>query len=237
MPLPLVARACRLVRGDGGLTVTVALLALFLFAVYPMAEVGAIATGWLDVVFAVFLIACATLFFESRPLVKALLALVVLAVVSRLAPGPVSATGTLGTIDALLVMVLSAAFGALFVQRATRDGRINLHRIMGACGSFLMLGLLFSQAYRLLARYVPHAFAIGGTPAGASAMEHKYTYFSFITLTSTGFGDVTPIHPYARSLAMFEAIVGQLYVAVLIARMIGLEIEWRRERREAAPAS
>ena len=59
--------------------------------------------------------------------------------------------------------VLSAALGALFVQRATRDGRINLHRIMGACGSFLMLGLLFSQAYRLLALYVPHAFAIGAT--------------------------------------------------------------------------
>jgi hypothetical protein len=95
VPLPLVARARRFVRSDGGLTITVAILALFPFAVYPMAEVGAIATGWLDVVFAVLLIACATLFFGPWPLVKALLALVVLAVVSRLAPGPVSATGTL----------------------------------------------------------------------------------------------------------------------------------------------
>ncbi len=133
-------------------------------------------------------------------------------------------------------MVLSAALGALFVQRATRDGRINLHRIMGACGSFLILGLLFSQAYRLLALHVPHAFAIGGTPAGASAIAHKYTYFSFITLTSTGFGDVTPIHPYTRSLANFEAIVDQLYIAVLIARLIGLEIEWRREARSSSDA-
>ena len=95
MPLPLVARAYRFVRSDGGLTITVAILALFLFAVYPMAGVGAIATGWQHVVFAVFLIACATLLFEPRPLLRALLALVVLAVVSRLAPGPVSATGTL----------------------------------------------------------------------------------------------------------------------------------------------
>ena len=60
-----------------------------------MAEVGAIATGWPDDAFAVFLIAFTTLFFEPRPLVKALLALVVPAVVSRLALGPVSATGTL----------------------------------------------------------------------------------------------------------------------------------------------
>ena len=66
-------------------------------------------------------------------------------------------------------------------------------------------------------------------------MEHGTTDFSFITLTSTGLGDVTPIRPYARSLATFEAIVGQLCIAVLIARLIGLEIEWRRERREAAP--
>lgn len=61
MPLPLVARTYRFVRSDGGLAITVAILALFLFAVYPMADVGAIATGWPDVVFAVFLIACATL--------------------------------------------------------------------------------------------------------------------------------------------------------------------------------
>ena len=66
-------------------------------------------------------------------------------------------------------------------------------------------------------------------------MGHKDTCFSFITLTSTGFGDVTPIHPYARSLATFEAIVGQLDIAMLIARLIGLEIAWRRERRDAAP--
>mgnify|MGYP003478266374 FL=1 len=69
MPLPLVARACRFVRSDGGLTITVAILALFLYAVYPMAKVGAIATGWPDVAFAVFLIAFTTLFFEPRPLV------------------------------------------------------------------------------------------------------------------------------------------------------------------------
>ncbi len=233
MPLPIVARAYRFVRGDGGLTITVAILALFLFAVYPMAEVGAIAKGWLDVAFGVFLIACATLFFEPRPLVRALLVLLVLAVVSRLAEYH-APSRALATIDSTLVMVLSLALGALFLQRATRDGRINMHRIMGACGSFLMLGLVFSQAYRLLALYLPHSFAVGGTPADASAIEHRFTYFSFITLTSTGYGDVTPVHPYVRSLATFEAIVGQLYIAVLIARLIGLEIEWRRVQRDEA---
>ena len=241
MPLPLVARAYRFVRSDGGLTITVAILALFLFAVYPMAEVGAIAKGWLDVAFGLFLVACATLFFEPRPLVRALLVLLVLAVLSRLAEY-YAPSRPLATIDAALVMVLSAALGTLFLQRATRDGRINMHRIMGACGSFLMLGLMFSQAYRLLVLYLPQAFAIAGTPVDSSAMEHRFVYFSYITLTSTGYGDITPVHPYVRTLATFEAIVGQLYIAVLIARLIGLEIEWRRvlregaEEREAPPA-
>ena len=62
-------------------------------------------------------------------------------------------------------------------------------------------------------------------------MDYHYIYYSFITLTSTGYGDITPLHPYVRSLATFEAITGQLYLAVLIARLVGLEMEWREEQR------
>jgi hypothetical protein len=63
-------------------------------------------------------------------------------------------------------------------------------------------------------------------------MEYRTIYYSFITLTSLGYGDITPLHPYARSLAAFEAISGQLYLAVLIARLVGLEMEYREEQRE-----
>lgn len=232
MPLSPIARAYRFARGDGGLTVTVTILVLFLFALYPMVEVGAIAPAWLDVAFGVFLVACAAFLFEPRPLVKVLLALVALTVVVRLAEHD-SPSRALAVVDAIFVMATAAALGMVFLLRATRDGRINVHRILGACGSFLLLGLVFSQAYKLLALFVPEAFAIGGTPVDARAMADRFVYYSFITITSTGYGDITPVHPYARSLATLEAIVGQLYLAVLIARLVGLEMEWREAQRDA----
>ena len=90
----------------------------------------------------------------------------------------------------------------------------------------------FSQAYKLIALYVPHAFAILGKPTEPGDMDYRFIYYSFITLTSTGYGDITPLHPYTRSLAIFEAIAGQLYLAVLIARLVGLEMEYREAQRD-----
>ncbi len=56
-------------------------------------------------------------------------------------------------------------------------------------------------------------------------------YFSFVTLTSVGYGDIVPVHPVARALANLEGIIGQLFPATLLARMVTLELEDRRERR------
>ena len=74
--------------------------------------------------------------------------------------------------------------------------------------------------------------ALGGTPAPFDAIAPRLSYFSFITLTSTGYGDITPLHPYARSLTILEALGGNLFLAVLVARLVGLEIDWRHEQRE-----
>ena len=232
MKFSLIAKTYRFIRGDGSLTLTVAILAVFIFALYPMIEVGAISPWWLDVAFGLFMAIGATFLFEPRPIVKLFIWLLVVTVLVRLAEYAVPSR-ELATIDATLVMVTSVTLGALFIARVTRDGRINIHRIVGACGTFLLLGLVFSQAYKLIALYVPHAFAILGKPAEPGEMDYRYIYYSFITLTSTGYGDITPIHAYTRSLAIFEAITGQLYLAVLIARLVGLEMEWREEQRDA----
>jgi hypothetical protein len=236
MPLSLVARSYRFVRGDGSLTITVVILAVFLFALYPMIEVGAIASWWLDIAFGLFMIAGATLLYEPRPVIKLFVALLGLTVTVRVIEFYFPSVA-IATFDAILVMATSVVLGALFIARVTRDGRINIHRIVGACGTFLLLGLVFAQAYRLIALYVPDAFAIGGAPAKVSDMNFRYVYYSFITLTSTGYGDITPLHPYTRSLAAFEAIMGQLYLAVLIARLVGLEMEWREAQRERHPGA
>jgi hypothetical protein len=61
-------------------------------------------------------------------------------------------------------------------------------------------------------------------------VAHKLIYFSFATLTTVGYGDIVPVDPFARSLANMESIIGQLYPATLLARLVTLELESRRKR-------
>ena len=63
------------------------------------------------------------------------------------------------------------------------------------------------------------------------AIASKLIYFSFVTLTSVGYGDIVPVHPFARSLANIEAIIGQLYPATLLARLVTLEHQGGRHGR------
>jgi hypothetical protein len=119
-------------------------------------------------------------------------------------------------------------------------GRVNVHRVQGAIVLYLNFAMIFTSAYRLVFELSPGAFkGIPPDPAAAPLTEHgvlaTMLYFSFTTLTSVGFGDVVPVHPIARSLANMEAIVGQLYPATLLARVVTLDMENRRRRRDRQP--
>jgi hypothetical protein len=230
MSTPL-QRAYRFCRGDGSLTLAVVILIFFVFVLYPMAELGIVRRFWLDLVFAAFLAMGAVFVFEPRPVVRLFLFFLAASVAVSLLEHLVE-YAWLAALRALLTMMASCLLGALLMARVLRDGRINLNRIMGAVGSYLLIGIVFTQAYRLLATYVDGAFAIGGVPAGLDAISGKLSYYSFITLTSTGYGDITPLHPYARSLATLEALAGNLFLTVLVARLVAMEIEWRVEQRE-----
>ena len=82
-----------------------------------------------------------------------------------------------------------------------------------------MVALTIPQAFRL-----PEGMA-GGDP---DALQRLMTYYSFITLTTTGYGDITPIHPVTRTLAMLEALVGQLYPAITLARLVSLGVMYQK---------
>jgi hypothetical protein len=229
MPTPL-QRTYRFCLGDGSLTIAVFILIFFVFVLYPMIEVGVIRRFWLDVVFASFLAMGAIFVFEPRPLVRLFLVLLGGAVLTSLVDHFFEGAW-LSAFRSLLTMLATAVLGVLLLARVMRDGRMNFNRIMGAIGSYLLIGIVFTQAYRLLAGFVPGAFAIGGAPVDFDTISQKLSYYSFITLTSTGYGDITPVHPYARSLATMEALAGNLFLAVLVARLVGQEIDWRHEQR------
>ncbi len=89
--------------------------------------------------------------------------------------------------------------------------------------AYLLLGLSWSFAYLLVAQLAPGAFFLNnGTTTGHSLHGADAFYFSLITLSTVGYGDIIPVSNVARMLAAMEAITGSLFVAVLIARLVAL---------------
>jgi len=100
-----------------------------------------------------------------------------------------------------------------------RRGAVNQHRILGAVAVYLLIGLAWASAYELLHFVRPGAF---GSALAAEPAPQTWIYYSFVTLTTMGYGDITPVHPVARSLAIAEALIGQLYLAITLARLVSL---------------
>ena len=107
-----------------------------------------------------------------------------------------------------------------FILRAPR---VDANVLCAGVSGYLLLGLLWIPAYLLVARVTPAAFAISPAP-GVDPVMHGFNgfYFSFITLTTVGYGDITPVSKVARMLAVMEAIAGVFYLAVLISRLVSV---------------
>ncbi len=93
-------------------------------------------------------------------------------------------------------------------------------RLSGAAAAYLMIGILWGIVYTLIDRAVPGSFAIRGTIGPLDPME--LLYFSFTALSTTGFGDIVPVAREARTACTVEMIIGPLFVAILVARLVGV---------------
>jgi hypothetical protein len=124
-------------------------------------------------------------------------------------------------LTAALVFVAFVIVNLLrFVLRAPR---VSGEVLCASISAYLMLGLLWALAYTLEADVNPNAFAFNTAGAGSGQMSgFEAFYFSFVTLSTVGYGDITPVSRVARMLAVVEAMTGLLYVAVLIARLVAL---------------
>ena len=87
---------------------------------------------------------------------------------------------------------------------------------------FLLIALTFATLFAFVGLTLPSSFK-GITFAEEPTLVNSITYLSFVTLTSTGYGDIVPVHPLARSLCNLEAVIGQLFPATLLARLVTLQ--------------
>jgi hypothetical protein len=211
---------------DPLLTALTILLILMLFVFAPLQAVGMKIFQVLGFLSALGLISGAFFMSGSPAVAVALLAAFIMAgtaAFSRLhAPSMLDVQLFAG---ALLIM--GTTLGYVVARAVFAPGRVSYHRIIGAVLVYLSVAVTFSALFTIVGMLVPQAFS-GMVLEDNPALASNVIYFSFVTLTSTGYGDVFPIHPVARSLCNLETIIGQLYPATLLARLVSLEIEGRR---------
>lgn len=129
--------------------------------------------------------------------------------------------------------LIAVIFGDIMRRR-----KVTFDAVLGASCVFVMLGLTFGSAYVLLEWLVPGSFLIPAVPPsiakvfGGTSIEFYLMYFSLIAMTTIGFGDIVPLAPPARSLAALEGLLSQLYLTIIVARLVGLEIASRLQGGE-----
>ena len=151
----------------------------------------------------------------------AIVALLALFAASRGIYAFLGGAGVVTASDAFLALAAVAA-GIAALREALREGAVTAERLYAATSVYMLAGTAFALVYQGLCRLQPGAFAVGGVPS-AELENGTAIYFSFVTLATLGYGDVVPVTPIARSLAVCEAVGAQLFVAVLIARLVGLQ--------------
>lgn len=211
---------------DGALT---AMLIVQSFALFVAAPFGALGYSTLATIADLLLLAYVTLGVLISP--SRITAIVTFSVSGvGLADGivnllfPSTSTNLLTHSASVIAFIV---LGWVVARAVFAPGPVNAHRILGAIVLYLNFALSFSTAYRLILDIAPDAFT-GFADGMKGTREATAIYFSFVTLTSTGYGDILPINPFARSLANLEAIIGQLFPATLLARLVAQSLEGRR---------
>jgi hypothetical protein len=211
---------------DPLLTTLTVLLVLMLFVFAPLQAVGIKLFQVLSFASAFALISGVFFLSGSSVVAAALVAAFIMAgtaAVSRhTAPSALDVYLLAGAL-----LLIGITLGYVVARAVFAAGRVSYHRIIGAILVYLSAAVTFAALFTIVGLLVPNAFS-GMVLQDNPALASNVIYFSFVTLTSTGYGDVFPVHPVARSLCNLETIIGQLYPATLLARLVSLEIEGRR---------
>jgi hypothetical protein len=210
---------------DPLLTALTVLLFVMLFVIAPIQALGLFVFQAFELMFAIVLAAGVFVMSGSRTAAAAMIGALLMATVAGLlrlrAPSLLDLNLFAGA-----WLIMGITMGLVVARAVFGAGRITYHRIMGAVLLYLAIAVVFVALFTLVGTLVPKAFS-GMSVEDSPALASNLIYFSFATLTTTGYGDIFPVHPIARSLCNLESIFGQLYPATLLARLVTLEIAHR----------
>lgn len=128
--------------------------------------------------------------------------------------------------DILLSLMAAIALVGITLRYVYKEGPVTSQRIQAAVAAYLLIVLAFALGYMLISFLIPGAFGFADKAPNIDDPRFEYIlhYFSISTITTLGYGDIVPVHPFARTLATVEALVGQLYPAILLARLVSLSV-------------
>jgi hypothetical protein len=212
---------------DPILTVLTLMLSLLLFVIGPMQATGVLTGQHFGYFFALVLLPAAFLY-SRNPLIAIPIAVAIALVITAALLDFERSPRTDLYLDSTAWLIAGLALSVVVARAVFGRGRITYHRVVGAVLLYLIIGLTFVALYGFVALAAPQAFTNLPTLHGDFAVAGNLIYFSFVTLTTTGYGDIAPLHPYARSLANVEAILGQIYPVTLLARLVTLEMAHER---------
>lgn len=135
----------------------------------------------------------------------------------------VAVSGEDFAIPQAVLTILFYGYALIRVLDYVLRGRdVTRDKIYGAASVYLLMGYMWASCFDLVVTLQPDAFSMYGTRFPEATLAFRdLVHFSFVTLTSLGYGDITPVSDHARSLAFLEVIAGNLYMALLVARLVG----------------
>jgi hypothetical protein len=211
---------------DKGMTLFLIILLVVIFVIFPLASLGVLPQLLVEIGFSAMLISGALANRHNRVLTVVIIFLTigVLAIhwLTQYASGKPHPV-----LDASFILGLFGCFVVIMLIETFRPGAITLHRVRGAIAGYLSIGITWGYAYYVVSLLSPGAVRFNSPLQPYEIPVARYIYFSFMTLTTVGYGDVVPLHPLSRTIAVSEALIGQLYPAVLIAGVLGMALQSR----------
>lgn len=221
---------------DHGMSIFLVLLCCEIFVLAPLARTEGqtveIANG---AVFSLLLLV-GVLALAPKPVSRAISGIIVAAAIVFRWSANLSGSPEVYLWDAAFSFTATMTFLTLIIRQLSRETPVTEHKIMGAVAAYLLTATAFASLYNIIELLLPGSFSSFAGKASIHPYRHEpFLYFSVSTITTVGFGDITAIHPLARSLVMLESIIGILYPPVLIGILVSLHLDWRKVKNGMQP--